>query len=218
MLRALPSLFAIISCFSGAGAVSMEGRATQRPAEAPAEAKQDPQFRPGPYVYQNATRLGSGYSLTNINNPGQVGTYRGGFGAHTAELRLPDADDPALVWYMPEGPIRFYLPSREVSDLSQAGWRYKDCHYQIASIEPRSDDIKQYPDIISIAKARMILVESRCDVFPGQVIRYLFDFRFGLLSFTLGDTATADGERVFVPKETYHLMGNKFGFGQTMKE
>lgn len=215
MFRILTTFLVLSSTFPALGAATMGARSSDRHVDPAETAPADSQFRPGPYVYQNATKLDSGYVLMNINNPGQVGTYNSGFGALTAELKLPDADDPALVWYMPEGPIRFYLPARDASDLSIGSWRYRSCQYRIASVSSEDFFVERLPDLVPEADAFSMLIESQCDDIPGTVVLYLFDFRMGLLSFTLGEiAATERGDNIFQPKETYHLIGYSSGFGE----
>lgn len=163
------------------------------------------------YTYQSALKVNVRYSLIYKSNTGQVISEGRSF---VAEIKTADEADPSIKLYVPDGPIRFYLPDSNINALPRANWRFRDCTYKIVDT---TEDMKYFNGIVSEGAATGLLrflVESRCDDSPRAAVRYLFDVDTGLLSFTLGDIAEmGNGEQVFQPKDSYFFTFGHYAFG-----
>lgn len=165
-------------------------------------------------IYQNATNIDKGYafSYSPSKNAGKL------LGFETeipAEVHIPDKSDPSLKFYVPEGPVRLYIPTLDVGALQQPTWRYKECNYSLEKIFSLMQTFIEFDADLPNTRVWRFLVEARCADAPGKAVQYLFGNRVGLMAFTLGELTESDtGDVSFSPLETYFWHSNgSYGFG-----
>jgi len=170
-----------------------------------------------PYTYQSATTLNAGYSIVYGSNPGQVIRYGGR--SMAAEIKVANETDPSIRLYMTSGPLRFYVPSGDITTLRQPNWQYKDCNYRIVDRTTSFGDVGPLSKNLRDEKLWRFLVESECNDTPRTVVRYLFDVNAGLLSFTIGNRSNSESdELMFQPIESYFFVTGRYGFGASHRD